>query len=91
MTSAPLSVVNTTMVLSSCPMSSSFFSTSPMLSSSCFMPASLTPQSFPPGSPTMASYLSGESIGGDVHARRVVPDEKRLAWSSSDRCDPGSR
>src|SRR5271165_5204165 len=56
--SAPLSVVKTTMVLSSWPMSSSFLSTRPMLSSICFMPASLTPQSLPPGSPTMAMYLS---------------------------------
>src|SRR5262249_50322301 len=49
------------MVLSSWPMSSSFFSTTPMLSSICFMPASLMPQSLPPLSPSMASYL-GESI-----------------------------
>src|ERR1700675_1849707 len=62
MTSAPLSVVNTTMVLSSWPMSSSFLSTTPMLSSICFMPASLTPQSLPPGSPTMAKYLSDSTV-----------------------------
>src|SRR5215831_9437891 len=59
--SAPLSVVKTTMVLSSCPMSSSFLSTTPMLSSICFMPASLTPQSLPPFTPTIASYL-GDSM-----------------------------
>src|SRR5947209_1611708 len=33
-----------------------------MLSSICFMPASLTPQSLPPGSPTMAMYLSGNTV-----------------------------
>src|SRR5579871_6373960 len=33
-----------------------------MLSSSCFMPASLTPQSLPPCSPTMARYLSGNTV-----------------------------
>ena len=33
-----------------------------MLSSICFMPASLTPQSLPPGSPTMARYLSGNTV-----------------------------
>src|SRR5215831_17350141 len=60
--SAPLSVVKTTIVLSSCPMSSSFFRTAPMLSSICFMPASLTPQSLPPGSPTMAMYLSDSTV-----------------------------
>src|SRR4051794_9312890 len=60
--SAPLSVVNTTIVLLSWPMSSSFFSTTPMLSSICFMPASLTPQSLPPGSPTMAKYLSDSTV-----------------------------
>src|SRR5215813_5441888 len=60
--SAPLSVVKTTIVLLSWPMSSSFLSTTPMLSSICFMPASLTPQSLPPGSPTMARYLSGSTV-----------------------------
>src|SRR5439155_8602403 len=60
--SAPLSVVKTTMVLSSSPMSSSFLRTRPMLSSICFMPASLTPQSLPPGSPTMAMYLSDSTV-----------------------------
>src|SRR4030095_5569306 len=60
--SAPLSVVKTTIVLLSWPMSSSFFSTTPMLSSICFMPASLTPQSLPPGSPTMAEYLSDSTV-----------------------------
>src|SRR5215213_928612 len=60
--SAPLSVVNTTIVLLSWPMSSSFFSTTPMLSSSCFMPASLRPQSLPPGSPIMALYLSDSTV-----------------------------
>ena len=39
-TSVPLSVVNTTMVLSSTPMSLSFCITSPTSSSSCAMPAS---------------------------------------------------
>src|SRR5437773_1739917 len=62
MVSAPLSVVKTTIVLSSWPMSSSFFRTAPMLSSICFMPASLTPQSLPPGSPTMAMYLSDRTV-----------------------------
>src|SRR3954470_18543814 len=33
-----------------------------MLSSICFMPASLTPQSLPPGSPTIAMYLSGNTV-----------------------------
>src|SRR5215510_12211841 len=61
-TSAPLSVVKTTIVLSSCPMSSSFLSTRPMLSSICFMPASFTPQSLPPCSPTMAMYLSDNTV-----------------------------
>ncbi len=42
------------------------------------MPASLRPQSLPPGSPTMASVLVIQH-GRDVHARRVVPDEERLA------------
>src|SRR5262245_43439167 len=60
--SAPLSVVNTTTVLSSWPMSSSFFSTTPMLSSICFMPASLTPQSLPPFSATMSIYLSDNTV-----------------------------
>src|SRR6187551_364927 len=60
--SAPLSVVNTTIVLLSWPMSSSFFSTTPMLSSICFMPASFTPQSLPPGSPTIARYLSDSTV-----------------------------
>ena len=62
MVSAPLSVVKTTMVLSSWPMSSSFLRTTPMLSSICFMPASLMPQSLPPGSPTMAMYLSDSTV-----------------------------
>ena len=60
--SAPLSVVNTTIVLLSWPMSSSFFSTTPMLSSICFMPASLRPQSLPPGSPIMPSYFGGSTV-----------------------------
>jgi hypothetical protein len=60
--SAPLSVVKATMVLSSWPICSSFWSTRPMLSSICFMPASLTPQSLPPGSPTMAKYLSDNTV-----------------------------
>src|SRR6516165_789482 len=62
MVSAPLSVVNTTIVLLVWPMSSIFLSTKPMLSSICFMPASLTPQSLPPGSPTMAMYLSDNTV-----------------------------
>src|SRR5215471_15761943 len=61
-TSAPLSVVNTTMVLLVCPMSSSFLSTRPMLSSNCFIPASLTPQSLPPRAPTMAMYLGDSTV-----------------------------
>src|SRR5712675_1339008 len=60
--SAPLSVVKTTMVLSSSPMSSSFLRTTPMLSSICFMPASFTPQSLPPGSPTMAIYFGDSTV-----------------------------
>ena len=60
--SAPLSVVKTTMVLSSWPMSSSFLRTTPMLSSICFMPASLMPQSLPPCSPSMAMYLSDSTV-----------------------------
>src|SRR6187200_3552616 len=60
--SAPFSVVKTTIVLLSWPMSSSFFSTTPMLSSICFMPASLTPQSLPPVSPNMAKYLSDSTV-----------------------------
>src|SRR5215467_10128324 len=60
--SAPLSVVNTTIVLSSWPICSSFASTRPMLSSSCFMPASWMPQSFPPVSPIMASYFGGSMV-----------------------------
>src|SRR4029434_3380065 len=60
--SAPLSVVKTTSVLSSSPISSSFLSTRPILSSICFMPASFTPQSLPPGSPTMAMYLSDSTV-----------------------------
>ena len=60
--SAPLSVVNTTIVLLAWPMSSSFFRTTPILSSICFMPASLTPQSLPPRSPTMASYFGGSTV-----------------------------
>ena len=62
MVSAPLSVVKTTIVLLSWPMSSSFLSTTPILSSICFMPASLTPQSLPPGSPTIARYLSDNTV-----------------------------
>src|SRR6476661_7769333 len=62
MVSAPLSVVNTTMVLLVCPIASIFCRTTPMLSSICFMPASLTPQSLPPGSPTMAMYLSDNTV-----------------------------
>src|SRR6476469_3887224 len=61
-TSAPLSVVKTTMVLSSSPMSSSFLSTTPMLSSICFMPASLAPQSLPPLVPIMSSYFFDSTV-----------------------------
>src|SRR5499427_5138156 len=43
-------------------MSSIFLSTRPILSSICFMPASLTPQSLPPGSPTIARYLSDNTV-----------------------------
>src|SRR5262245_34491943 len=49
-------------VLSSCPMASTFFSTSPMLSSNCFMPASLEPQSLPPRVPSMASYFGDSTV-----------------------------
>src|ERR1700745_1086758 len=62
MVSAPLSVVKTTMVLLVWPMSSIFLRTRPILSSICFIPASLTPQSLPPGSPTMAMYLSDNTV-----------------------------
>src|SRR4030095_6156799 len=62
MVSAPLSVVKATMVLSSWPISSSFWSTRPMLSSICFMPASFMPQSLPPGSPTIAMYLGDSTV-----------------------------
>ena len=78
MVSAPLSVVKTTMVLSSSPMSSSFFSTEPMLSSICFMPASLIAPVLAAAPPSMSWYFVRQH-GGDVHARRVVPDEERLA------------
>src|ERR1700759_2579447 len=50
------------MVLLVWPISSSFLRTTPILSSICFMPASLTPQSLPPGSPTMAMYLSDNTV-----------------------------
>src|SRR5207342_3511910 len=60
--SAPLSVVKATMVLLSCPMSSSFLRTTPILSSICFMPASLTPQSLPPFTPSKASYLGDSTV-----------------------------
>src|SRR6516164_3248596 len=43
-------------------MASIFLRTRPMLSSICFIPASLTPQSLPPGSPTMAMYLSDNTV-----------------------------
>src|SRR6201981_3557876 len=49
------------MVLSSSPISSSFFNTRPMLSSICFMPASLMPQSLPPSTPSIARYF-GDNI-----------------------------
>src|SRR6185295_11119241 len=62
MTSAPLSVVNTIMVLSISPICSSFWNTRPILSSICFMPASLAPQSFPPGSPIMAWYFGDNTV-----------------------------
>src|SRR5215470_12211350 len=62
MVSAPLSVVKTTIVLLVWPMASIFWRTRPMLSSICFMPASLTPQSLPPGSPTIALYLSDNTV-----------------------------
>src|SRR6266853_67258 len=60
--SAPLSVVKTTMVLSSSPMSSSFLRTRPMLSSICFMPASLIPQSLPPLVPIMSRYFCDNTV-----------------------------
>src|SRR6478735_10397138 len=60
--SAPLSVVKTTIVLLSWPMSSSFFRTTPILSSICFMPASLVPQSLPPRVPTIASYFGDSTV-----------------------------
>src|SRR5499427_8210109 len=66
--SAPLSVVKTMRVLSSCPMASSFLSTSPMLSSICFMPTSLVPQSLPPRSPSMASYFGDSTVATCMRA-----------------------
>src|SRR5215510_3833583 len=66
--SAPLSVVNTTSVLSSWPIDSSLASTTPMLSSICFMPASLTPQSLPPFVPSIASYLGGSTVTTCIRA-----------------------
>jgi hypothetical protein len=54
-TSAPLSVVKTTMVLSSTPMSLSFFITKPTLSSNWAMPASSIDQPF--SALRIASYL----------------------------------
>src|SRR6476659_9507210 len=62
MVSAPLSVVKTTIVLLSWPMSSSFLSTTPMLSSICFMTASLTPQALPPLTPSLASYFGDSTV-----------------------------
>ena len=76
-TSAPLSVVNTTIVLSSWPMSSSFFSTYAdvvvHLLHAGFVDA-----------PVLAALLAEHGLvlrrqqRRDVHARRVVPDEERL-------------
>src|SRR5262249_33849660 len=78
MVSAPLSVVNTTRVLSSCPISSTFLSTTPTLSSSCFIPTSLMPQSRPPRSPSIASYLGGSMVvtcmrAGFHHTKNGLP------------------
>ena len=77
MVSAPLSVVKTTMVLLSWPMSSSFFSTYAdvvvHLLHAGFVDA-----------PVLAAGLAQHGLvlrrqhGRDVHARRVVPDEERL-------------
>ena len=77
MVSAPLSVVNTTMVLLSWPMSSSFFSTYAdvviHLLHAGFVEA-----------PVLAAGLADHGLvlviqhGRDVHARRVVPGEERL-------------
>src|SRR5512137_99860 len=64
--SVPLSVVKTTIVLSSSPMSLSFCSTKPMSLSSWAMPASCSDQPF-------------REVRDDVHARRVEPAEERLA------------
>src|SRR5262249_42243579 len=61
-TSAPLSVVKTIIVLSISPISSNFLKTVPILSSNCFIPASLAPQSLPPGSPIIASYLGDNTV-----------------------------
>ncbi len=75
--SAPLSVVNTMIVLSSWPMSSSFFmhiaDVVVHLLHAGFVDA-----------PVLAAGLADhrhvlvDQHGGDVHARRVVPDEERL-------------
>ena len=73
--SAPLSVVKTTMVLLSKPMSFSFFITEPTMSSSCAMPASWMDQPF--SELRIFSYFSRE-VRDDVHAGRVEPDEERL-------------
>src|SRR5262245_56582088 len=58
--SAPLSVVNTTMVLSSSLSSFSFFMTDPTMSSSCAIPASYTDQPF--SGVRIFSYLSERCV-----------------------------
>src|SRR6478672_7368111 len=59
-TSAPLSVVNTTMVLSASPMSSRCLSSAPIQSSICFIPASSSPKL--DSAFCMALYLSDRNV-----------------------------
>src|SRR5918995_5235270 len=54
-----------------------------MLSSICFMPASLTPQSLPPGSPTMAMYLSGNTVVTCMRAGLYQAKNGFLVFSGS--------
>ena len=74
--SVPLSVVKTMIVSSSRPLSLSYFMTEPTMSSSCAMPASSIDQPF--SGVRIFSYFVRE-MRHDVHARRVEPEEERLA------------
>ena len=73
--SAPLSVLNARIVLSSSPSSSSYFITAPTMSSSCAMPASWIVQPFC-GVAHLLVLLG--KMRHDVHARGIEPDEERL-------------